>query len=557
MMKKLLGILSGTFLLVVAGLLLVGWYSFRVYVPENKCAVLIHKSGKPLPAGEKVAQSPDQRGVQMDVLGPGRYFYNPLFWGYELHDLVEISAGDPSTWEWVHSLNQEQRDKIRAGEFSFRGQFPEVGVLVRRVGPAAPNAAPVTRDTGYAGILREVLTPGTYRINPYVYEVKKYPAVVIPAGFVGVVTNLFGPAAKAAAEASPVDEIVDEVAEAASPVVRTLSQKGMRGTVEDVLQPGVYFINPKMQKITLIEIGFNEYSQVKVSDLENNRISFPSDTGYDIRVGVTIVWGIDPHNAARIINEFGNIDSVLETVIGSQLPSICRNIGSTYAARDFIHGEKREMFQKALTDKLQETCAAKKIQVLLALVREIEVHTPETGVAGSDAGEDLKHTIQQSYIAIEQQLTKEKQREAAVVRAELEEADKKIDIAREQIQAETRVMVANVLAEAEKAAAETDAQTSLEVATVQEQIAQLDAKRTEILGQARADVEKFKKQAEADGFKLLVDAFGSGQAYNLYTFAENFDPKSIHLFFAGDGTFWTDLQSFEKLGAAKLLNSVE
>ena len=45
----------------------------------------------------------------------------------------------------------------------------------------------------------------------------------------------------------------------------------------------------------------------------------------------------------------------------------------------------------------------------------------------------------------------------------------------------------------------------------------------------------------------------AGQAFNLYTFAENFKPKAINLFFAGDGTFWTDLQSIEKLGAAKIL----
>ena len=193
MMKKLLALFSGFVLLVIAAVVLIGWFSFRIYVPENKCAVLIHKSGKALPEGEKVARSDDERGVQMDPLGPGRYFYNPLFWGYELHELVEISSGNPKTWEWVHSLNQSQRDQIRAGKFSFKGEFPEVGVLVRRVGKKAPSAAPVARDSGYAGILREVLTPGTYKINPYVYEVKKYPAVVIPAGFVGVVTNLFEP----------------------------------------------------------------------------------------------------------------------------------------------------------------------------------------------------------------------------------------------------------------------------------------------------------------------------------------------------------------------------
>ncbi len=553
MMKKLLALFSGFVLLVIAAVIVIGWFSFRIYVPENKCAVLIHKSGKTLPEGEKVARNDDERGVQMVPLGPGRYFYNPLFWGYELHDLVEISSGNPKTWEWVHSLNQSQRDQIRAGKFSFKGEFPEVGVLVRRVGKKAPSAAPVTRDSEYTGILREVLTPGSYKINPYVYEVKKYPAVVIPAGFVGVVTNLFGPAE------TNVDKAKTPADETSLPDIktgngkRTLAERGERGTIKDVLQPGVYFINPKLQKITLIEIGFNEYSQVKVSEVENNRISFPSDTGYDIRVGVTIVWGIDPENAAQIINEVGNIDQVLEIVIGSQLPSICRNIGSTYDARDFIHGEKREMFQRDLTNKLQEVCQAKKIEVLLALVREIEVHTPNADLGDEEVEEDLKRTIQQSYIAIEKQITKEKQREAAVVRAELEEAERKVDIAREQIQAESRVMVANVLADAEKQSAEIDAQTSLKVATVQEEIARLDAQRTEILGQAKADVQKFKKQAEADGYRLLVDAFGSGQAFNLYTFAENFHPKAINLFFAGDGTFWTDLQSIEKLGAAKIL----
>ena len=100
-----------------------------------------------------------------------------------------------------------------------------------------------------------------------------------------------------------------------------------------------------------------------------------------------------------------------------------------------------------------------------------------------------------------------------------------------------------------------DAQAALEVAAIQQEVAQLEARRTEILGQANADVERFKKDAEAQGYELLVGAFGSGHAYNMYTFAENFQPESIRLFFAGDGTFWTDLSRFEELGAAKLLKT--
>ncbi len=554
MIRKLLGTVVGMALLATVGIIALFWFSFRIYIPADQCAVLIRKTGTVLSANQKVATDSSQKGIQREVLGPGRYFKNPYTWSIERHPLVKISSGNPKTWEWVHSLDARQREEVRTGKFKFKGEFPEVGVLVRRTGDPSPDGSPVvSRASNYSGIIKEVLTPGTYKLNPYVYEVERHPAAVIPAGFVGVVTNLF----------ANVDEMdggvdtaqVNVTSDGFRTNLRQLSARGQRGTVKEVLQPGVYLINPKLKKVTLIEIGFNEYSQIRVNDMVNNRISFPSDTGYDIRVGVTIIWGIDPKNAATIINEFGNVDSVLETVIGSQLPSICRNIGSTYDARDFIHGEKREMFQKDLTEKLQEVCHAKNVEVLLALVREIEVHAPNVGSEGEQVTEDLKRTIQQSYIAIEKRLTKEKQRDAAIVRAELEEAQKKVDIARETIQADSRVMVANILADAEKEAAQIDAQAELEIATIQQEIALLDAQRTEILGQARADVEKFKNQAEADGYRMLVDAFGGGRAFNLYTFANDFKPESIRLFFAGEGTFWTDLKRFEEVGAARLLGN--
>ena len=222
-----------------------------------------------------------------------------------------------------------------------------------------------------------------------------------------------------------------------------------------------------------------------------------------------MVWGIHPRHAAETINEFGNIDRVLDKVIGPQLRSICRNIGSTYAARDFIQGEKREQFQKDLTGELQRVCRRKNIEILLALVREIEVLTPSGGESGGDVTEDLKRTIQQSYIAVEKQITKGKQRDAATVRAHLEEEKKKVDIARETIRAESRVMVANVMADGEKQAAEIAAAGRLAVATIQQEVATLDAERIEILGRAKADVEKMIKGAEATGYELLVQALAS------------------------------------------------
>lgn len=66
-------------------------------------------------------------------------------------------------------------------------------------------------------------------------------------------------------------------------------------------------------------------------------------------------------------------------------------------------------------------------------------------------------------------------------------------------------------------------------------------------------MEKFKKEAEAKGFPMLVQAFGGGEAYSLYTFAGSFMPDSIQIFYAGEGTFWTDLTRLQDIAAGKLL----
>lgn len=568
-MRRLLPIIIGIAFIGTGILGLVVWSTFRIYVPEGKCAVLVKKTGETLPSNESVATSPKQRGIQEEVLGPGRHFRDPFNWSWTLVDQTVIPAGDPTKWTFRMSVPSHQPDSVRRMMDQISQYLPKIGVVTRRVGQKHPTGQLVVKKTsGYQGILEEVLTPGTYKLNPNVYSVEMYPATVVPTGFVGVVTNMMDSSRTSAnlvplganGQPLPPHELRTPIsAETATSHpeldmhVRPLADPGQRGTQRNVLQPGIYFINPKVQKVTLVEIGFNEYSQLHLQGSKAEQISFPSDTGFNITVGVTVVWGIDPSHAAEIINEFGNVDGVLDKVIVPQLRSICRNIGSTYAARDFIQGEKRELFQQDLTAELQRICRAKNIEVLLALVREIEVHAPAGGETGGDVMEDLKRTIQQSFIATESQITKDKQREAATVKAQLQEVIKKVDIARETINAETRVLTASIGAEGQKKAAEISAQAELEIATIQQQVAMLEAKRTEILGKAKADVERMKKDAEAQGYKMLVDAFGSPQAYNLFTFAENFQPQQIRLFYAGEGTFWTDLTRFEELGAAKVL----
>jgi hypothetical protein len=202
-----------------------------------------------------------------------------------------------------------------------------------------------------------------------------------------------------------------------------------------------------------------------------------------------------------------------------------------------------------LSLSLETSVASRSVHVLLALIRNITVKDN----TGKDATGGLLATIQRANIEVERDLTNKQKTITAVTQAKLEEALKNVDVARETVSSDTGVKVANITAEGAKKAAEIDAQRDLEIAKINLEIANLDAKRTQILGKAQADVSKLKNEAEAKGAKMLVDAFGSPQAYNLYTFAKGFAPTELKLIFAGPGTFWTDLKSFQDVGGAQVI----
>jgi hypothetical protein len=116
-----------------------------------------------------------QIGVLQKLRGPGRHFYCPIWWERtEVPDIL-IKPGQ------VGVVTCKLGDDLPAGEFLVDG---DIGTSTQK------------------GILRKVLHPGRYRINPYGYEVevvgvqkldngKKLAGwVEIPTGYVGVVTNL-------------------------------------------------------------------------------------------------------------------------------------------------------------------------------------------------------------------------------------------------------------------------------------------------------------------------------------------------------------------------------
>ncbi len=207
-MKKSLPGIVLLMALVIIGLWLVWEWGFcRFYVPVDHMAVIISKSGAPLEPGQILAKK-DQQGVQEDVLAEGRHFLNPYFYEHKIEPVVNIPFG-------------------------------RVGLVTSKVGRDLPQGE-FLANPGQKGVWRGVLGPGKYRLNPNGYQVDVVDAISIPIGYIGVVTSLAGEKAPEGQFAGP-------------------NQKGI---CADVLQPGIYFVNPKEFKVDILEVGLNQVSML-------------------------------------------------------------------------------------------------------------------------------------------------------------------------------------------------------------------------------------------------------------------------------------------------------
>jgi regulator of protease activity HflC (stomatin/prohibitin superfamily) len=544
-MKKIILALAIPIVLLLGVYLIGHWMFERAYVGPDEALMVINKFGDPLPADRIVVPAKDNhyKGVQEELRGPGRYFLNPLTHDWKVVPLQKIGAGDPTRWLFDPD-----------GHIKDKSTIPMIGLVALKEGKAPPPGMDVV-DAGYKGIQREVLTPGTYKINPQQYEVIIDYATVVPPGSVGVVTRLTGDSG--IVESMPLSTAPASTQPTSAPA-RLVSGPTQRGILRSVLQPGIYYLNPRLMKVNIVPVGYDAITLEHQGGngkggrtAQDTSIRFYSSDGYQIEADFTVVWGRTPTDAPNIVANIGGVDQVRDNVIEPAMKAACQNEGARYTAKELIQGSTRSAFQDALSESLEKHMESRNVNVLLALIRNITVRDN----TGKDQTNGLLATIQQTNIEIEKDLTNQQKTITATKKAALEQEEKLIDIARETVSGDTKVKTAGLQAEGAKKAAEIDAQRELDVADIEKQIAELDAKRTEILGRAAADVERMKNEAEAKGAKLMIDAFGTPQAYNMYIFAKYFEPKDLRLIFAGPGTFWTDLKSFEQVGASQMIQA--
>jgi regulator of protease activity HflC (stomatin/prohibitin superfamily) len=549
-------IISAVFVILLLAFLW-QWGFCRFYVGPNKMAIITAKNGKPLDAGQILARE-DQKGIRAETLGEGRHFLNPIFYERKIVDVIIIEPG-------------------------------KVGVVTSKVGQKLPEGEFIA-ERGQKGIWRSVLGPGKYRMNPYGYNVEIVDAISIPIGYDGVITSLAGE-------------------KAASGEFANAKQQGVR---KDVLQPGLYYVNPKEYKVDVLEIGINQVSlmgesggkvvtkarqlgqnealnvlqanvlekqEAKRADYFSKRASSfaPQQSRQgkkvDFEAGKPLA---DMAPAALAEGEMNlmelvsfpsrdgfpiSLDMTVEFELDpSNIAGIYRRYGDLPAVVDKIIMPQITSISRNKGSEYRAKDfivgeGREKFQDELTLSLEQTLGAKSIKVYNAlirhvEVPDQIRAPIQQASIAIEQDLTNKERQNTARKQAELNTELSLIAQRGEQVMQETEKLKAEIAADLEKQVAQIQAETLKKAAEIKKLTAAIAADKVRVLGQALASALQKVEGEKANGLQLKTNAFGDPQAYARWVFADTLNPRmKLNIIHAGEGTLWTDL---EKTGFAEL-----
>jgi regulator of protease activity HflC (stomatin/prohibitin superfamily) len=427
-----------------------------IEVPPGYQAVLVRKAGLNLEPGMVLAPPYDKhgqyyKGVQPGVLTEGRYFYNPLYWSWEIGPQKEIGA-----------------DKI--------------GVVVTLAGDDLPPGK-VLAEPGQKGIQRAIKKPGRYAYNRYAEQIEEHDPIRIPPGFRGVRTLLAG----------------DEPKDPNNWLVRD----GERGVQNETLPPGLHYLNPYEVRVSLVDCRSRRFNLATPDEM-----SFLTSDGFAVVLDGAVEFRVIEKRAAEVFvkyNEDSNGDAIddeiLAKIISPETRSICRINGSKLSGRMFFDGDARKRFQDDLKKSLVDNCKIQGIEIVDIPISSIQ---PPQEIARPVRARELAKQNLARYLREKEQQESEKQLKVETM---LVEQGKKL------VEADRVVGVQLTRAEQDQKVAVTGTEKKLAVAKTRLQAAKDEATAIVEAAKAESEVIRLTNQAEVAGIKEQVSAFdGDGGA---------------------------------------------
>ena len=524
-----------------------------VIVPEDRIGLVTKKfvlfgDHKELPSGRIIALN-GEAGFQSQTLAPGLYFWKWI-WQYEitLQPLAVIPDG------LIGLIMSKDGGELLPG-----------AVLARRVEcQMFQDAEQFLRSGGQKGRQAFFLTPGTYRINTFLFEVTLAKMTQIKENMVGIVTTLDG-------APLPEGQIAGRVTEGHSNFQNAdafLAAGGSRGLQPQVILAGSYFLNTwfvHVEEIPMTEISIGSVGVV---------ISYYGDEGVDVSgldfkhgnivaKGHKGVWaeplgpGKYPLNTyilriehvpttnlvlnwANARSEAHQLDKHLSTITVrskdgfpfnldvSQIIHIPMTEASKVIARfgnmnnlvsqvleptigNYFRNSAQDSDVIAFLSTRKERQASARTHINEVL-DQYDVNGVDTLIGDIAPPDSLMKTLTDRKIAEEQKVTYDTQRMAQETRQSLEKQTAIADIQKQIVQADQGVQIAERVADAAvKKAAGDAASIKLNAAAEAERVkvtADAEARRIALTGNAEAEKILAIGKANAESYQLQVNAMG-------------------------------------------------
>jgi regulator of protease activity HflC (stomatin/prohibitin superfamily) len=412
--------------------------------------------------GEAFIANGGQRGPQIEVILPGRYRINTDLFSVEVQPATIVHANQ------VGLVTAKDGSPLPAGELvaasvTGHGDFQDASAFLANNGQRGPQY--------------DLLKPGTYYINPLMFDVKLDEVITVQRGEVAVLVSNVG---KEPEDIPQADRLAGKE--------RYVVPAGYRGIQAEVAGPGVYYLNrwayiAYIIPTTNLTIDWADEGGVATdNDAEGatsgsgssrraqlfNPLAVISREGFEMRVGVKVVIRVRPEQAPLMVAKIGSIENLIDHVVHPMIDSSFRNQASSSEAMNFMQDRadeqvKAEARTREELEKYHVECVSVLISQIILPQELMEIHTRRVIAA------------QQQDMFVEQQRSEAK-----------------------------RVDTENTRAKADKQPELVSAQISVQVAEQTKQRTILEAE-----GRARA----IEVEGEAEGKKILAIGTATAEAY--------------------------------------------
>lgn len=358
-------------------------YLFRIRVEKavivaaNHVAVVTARDGAAMEPGRLLARRVEghmafqdaeaflanlgQRGPQIELILPGRYRLNTDFFAAEIQQASVVSANQVGLVTAKDGLPLPQGELV-AARVEGHNDFQDAEAFLAAGGQRGPQF--------------DLLKPGTYYINPLMFDVQIDEVQVVQRGEVAVLVSNVGPEP----DTSGADLRLADAQE------RYVVPTGFRGIQRDVAGPGVYYLNrwayiAYIIPTTNLTVDWAEENLVpdempQLADVVAgkrvqlfNPLAVISRDGFEMKVSVKVIIRVRPDQAPLMVAKIGSVENLVDHVIHPMIDSSFRNQASSTEAMAFM--QDRAIEQEKAEQRAREELEKYHVELVRVLISQI------------------------------------------------------------------------------------------------------------------------------------------------------------------------------------------